>query len=123
MSNEHDLRYRYPIKILDFSIFGHSAQFRAFREEGESDSYFFTVAFPRITDEGNDGFVLEKEGEVYTLESVPDIETKANTEIGWNIQSSSIHDDPLVDITIKIIETPVNTTSTFWRSSFPRIDI
>ena len=122
MSNEHANRYKYPIKTIDFSIFGHAAQIRLFREE-ERDNYFFTVAFPNIEDEDNDGFVLEEEGDVYTLEAEPDIESKANIEIMWNIEGESLHCDPLVNISIKIKGTPVNSTSTFWRSAFPEFII
>lgn len=123
MPNEHNIRYRYPMKTFDFSIFGHSAQIRAFREEGELDSYFFTVGFPNIRDEDNDGFILEKAGDVYRLEAVPNIESKKDVEIRWNIGVDSMHDDPLVAITIKIGGTPVNDTLTFWRSSFPKLNV
>ena len=122
MSNEHANRYKYPIKTFDFSIFGHAAQIRVFREEEESDSYFFTVAFPNI-EEDNDGFILESEGDIYTLEAEPNIESEADIEIMWNIEGESLHCDPLVNISIKMRGTPVNSTSTFWRSSFPKFNI
>ncbi|MEI7994030.1 MAG: hypothetical protein WCH01_03915 [Methylococcaceae bacterium] len=115
----HDECYSYPIKTLDFKAFNRKAQLRMFREEGEPKSYFFTVAFPGIKDEENDGFILESEVtsvgdqyDIFVFENIPEL------VINNNVKVSFASDTRQKTISIRISGTPVNGTASFWTHSF-----
>jgi len=123
LKKEHSMRYSYPLKTTSFEIFGHKAELRAFKEEKEADSYYFSVAFPDILNEADYNFILEDSNGSFVLENLPDINDEKTIDISWSIYCQCLNTEPLVNIHIKLRGTPVYTTCTFWRNHFPSIII